>query len=1083
MPGKRLHHFNRGLAIGFEIVGLCGILFLLFWGYLIFRLSHGPMEVGFLTKRIERAVNAEQHDFRFSAGTTVLTWGGRGHPFMFEMRHVQVTRADGTPVLSVERIGVRLSKRHLLFGALVPRVIRVYGPALRIVRDAAGHFALNVGDADADDRPPAAASGQKTPPPALADTPEAVDVLRSFLAQIRNDSRSTFLGGLDEVRVTDAALLYQDKALGVSWKSGDTDIDFRRAGRGLEVGVLAAIGRVPATAALVRGDFLYDWTTRRAEGTVAFSGLDPALLAQKSPELKMFSGAAVPLSGRVFVALDRNFIPQGGRFAFSSGAGKFSLAGFFPAPVPVESARLYGTFDTAAGDLTVRSFSANLGGPRVTGSGTVTPFKDDSGGANGYDIVADAVLRDMPLDSLKTYWPPPLAADARGWVTGHLSGGMATQATLHLALRAPVRVCLRRGAPPWEGLNMPVVKRVGGRIAFHGITVDYFPPLMPVKKVRGAATYDSNSFDLDISGGALGDMRVTHSKIAITGLDAATDTRHSKIDISVALKGPLGTALKVLESKPLGYPQKLGLDTKNAAGDAAVDVDFKFPLYNALKLDDVAVTAKAALDNILLKDVAAGMPLSGGPVALTLGQGALDISGKGVLGTMPVTFDWKKNFLPGAPFDREIRASLPLDDPSMARLGVPAFLQVTGDIPATLTYTEKKTGTAALVFNGDITAAGFTVPAAGYTKQPGVGGTLGMTMEFKNGVLQDINDLNLETDKAQVNGDLTFAPDGKTLSSAALPQVKMGKTDVAVDLDRIAGAYDVSITGPSFDASRILSDGVAPKSDAAAAEETPPVNLAMKVVTLYTGNGGAIGNLSLSMRRNAWGRIDSATATGTAGGKPLKLSYLPGLKGHALHFVADNAGAALSAIGISDGVRGGRLVVSGSPDANDPGRRDMHGTVYMMNFSLVNVPVLGRLLNALSLSGFMELLNGKGIAFHKMRCDFWWKDKGEPQTQKNIRLITIRHGETSGASLGLTFKGVIDDWNNTVDMSGTIIPVSDINKLVSVIPIVGNILTGGGHGIFAATYTVKGSKADPDVTVNPLSVLAPGILRRLFFEK
>ena len=128
-------------------------------------------------------------------------------------------------------------------------------------------------------------------------------------------------------------------------------------------------------------------------------------------------------------------------------------------------------------------------------------------------------------------------------------------------------------------------------------------------------------------------------------------------------------------------------------------------------------------------------------------------------------------------------------------------------------------------------------------------------------------------------------------------------------------------------------------------------------------------------------------------------------------------------------------------------------------------------------------MNGKGIAFKKMRSDFTLTDSGQPDTGQNVRLITLRNGQTSGASLGLTFEGKVDNWNNMLDLSGTIIPISDLNKLVGVIPLVGDILTGGGKGIFAATYTVKGPKNQPTVSVNPLSVLAPGILRKLFFEK
>jgi hypothetical protein len=118
-----------------------------------------------------------------------------------------------------------------------------------------------------------------------------------------------------------------------------------------------------------------------------------------------------------------------------------------------------------------------------------------------------------------------------------------------------------------------------------------------------------------------------------------------------------------------------------------------------------------------------------------------------------------------------------------------------------------------------------------------------------------------------------------------------------------------------------------------------------------------------------------------------------------------------------------------------------------------------------------------------MRAEFFWIDKGQPDTPKNVRALLIKGGETSGASLGLTFEGNIDNWTNLLDITGTIIPVSDLNKMLSVIPLVGDILTGGGKGVFAATYSIKGTKDKPTVIVNPLAALAPGILRKMFFER
>jgi hypothetical protein len=137
------------------------------------------------------------------------------------------------------------------------------------------------------------------------------------------------------------------------------------------------------------------------------------------------------------------------------------------------------------------------------------------------------------------------------------------------------------------------------------------------------------------------------------------------------------------------------------------------------------------------------------------------------------------------------------------------------------------------------------------------------------------------------------------------------------------------------------------------------------------------------------------------------------------------------------------------------------------------VPVLARILNAISPSGFAELLGGgRGINFGRMAADF----------RKEGRLLTLKDLRTSGSALGLTLEGEVDLLTETANLQGTIVPVYGLNRLIGQIPLLGDLLSGGeGQGIFSATWHVRGPLADPDVTVNPLAVLAPGFLRNLFF--
>jgi len=52
---------------------------------------------------------------------------------------------------------------------------------------------------------------------------------------------------------------------------------------------------------------------------------------------------------------------------------------------------------------------------------------------------------------------------------------------------------------------------------------------------------------------------------------------------------------------------------------------------------------------------------------------------------------------------------------------------------------------------------------------------------------------------------------------------------------------------------------------------------------------------------------------------------------------------------------------------------------------------------------------------------------------------------------------------------------------IPVIGALGDAIMGGeGKGIFAARYSIKGPYDNPNVTLNPLSILTPGFLRGLF---
>jgi hypothetical protein len=94
--------------------------------------------------------------------------------------------------------------------------------------------------------------------------------------------------------------------------------------------------------------------------------------------------------------------------------------------------------------------------------------------------------------------------------------------------------------------------------------------------------------------------------------------------------------------------------------------------------------------------------------------------------------------------------------------------------------------------------------------------------------------------------------------------------------------------------------------------------------------------------------------------------------------------------------------------------------------------------------------------------------------------LAIQDGVIYNASMGLTAQGAIDFGRSQIDVSGSFVPAYTVNTMLTKIPLVGVLLSGGENdGVFGVSYRVHGPMSGPTLTVNPLSAIAPGILRRM----
>ena len=125
----------------------------------------------------------------------------------------------------------------------------------------------------------------------------------------------------------------------------------------------------------------------------------------------------------------------------------------------------------------------------------------------------------------------------------------------------------------------------------------------------------------------------------------------------------------------------------------------------------------------------------------------------------------------------------------------------------------------------------------------------------------------------------------------------------------------------------------------------------------------------------------------------------------------------------------------------------------------------------ISVTGAVSALAGPGMDFIRLEGDVALEDGR----------VDIDSARAYGVSVGITAEGFVDTDQDVIDLKGTVVPAYTFNRILGAIPIIGFIVTGGeGEGVFAADYSVEGPIEDPEVSVNPLTALAPGLLRQVF---
>ncbi|MGE0254146.1 MAG: AsmA-like C-terminal domain-containing protein [Alphaproteobacteria bacterium] len=1008
-------------------------------GVVAWQLGRGPMSLDFLTPYIEDELTDPDAPARVRLGRTVLLWAGLERALDVRVLDLRLVGEDGRVFASVPEASVRFSLRALLAGVVAPTSIELLGPRLKLVRREDGVVDLGIDGSEGRDE--------------AADAEAAAAIARLLEGFYLPPAEDRSVGWLTRIAVDSGFLTVDDRRNGVVWMAPRVTFGVDRDARGL-------VGE--GTFVVEQGDLRgrFEVSARWAHGRglelgLGFADMPPAMLAAIEPLFAPLGRIDLPLTGTLAATLGPDLAPEGLTFDLAGGAGTLSLPEFYKDRLAVTALALRGRIEVAAGRLVVDEAMADLGGPAVSLKAEVVHRGDE------LDLRLDGEARAVRLDELARYWPEDLGAVPREWVTGNLKQGTVDVARLHLAGTAPA-------ADP----TALAIRELGGDMAGAGITVHFLRPMEPVRDVRARAVFDADSLTVTADAGEMRGMRLQKATIDIRGLASPPGTLET-IDIAVDVAGGIRPALEVIDQKPLGYASALGFAPSGISGRQRTQVTVKFPLIARLRFADIDVRAEAKLEDVAIEHGPLGQPVAGGSIALSVDPKSLVAAGALQLGPVPMVAKWSERLGSGGGPRRQYEASFALDAAQRRALGINVAPWLDGKVFVRLQHAVADDARASGSADIDLSEARLALAPFDWSKPPGTPGRARARWDVAGERLSALPEISIDAGGLVAAGAATFAAD----ATAAWPSLKrltvsrfsLPGTDVAGGVvfggDR---GPEIELSGRELDL-RGLVERFEHTDDGDGEPLVVRIAPAAPIGRVRLGEETVMANVSGTLELGAEAAHAAHVRATLPGGGDFTLDLdRAGADRRALTINSNDAGVVLHALDWSDNVKGGRLKVVGHFDDKLPGR-PLDAVASIEDFVLLDGPALARLITLVSPIGIVDALSGPGIGFSRL----------EVPLQMTPEKITLRDARARGADLGILANGTITRGSGTLDMRGEIAPVRTLNALLGNIPIIGTLLTGGGEGIFAWTWSAKGTVDDPDFSVNPLSVLTPGFTRRI----
>ncbi len=1036
---------SRLFRLTFRLFAALFALLALFMGYAAWEMSSAPKSFTNLTPYVEFVFARALPGTKAKIAETVLDWDNAKQTLALRCEKAEWRDGKGDLVAFFPTVEMKVGVWGLLRGRILPMEMRADNAQFWITRHKNGTLAFGSVPESEDD----------------GGGVDAFAILRELGGEIANRRLR------HHISIKEAAIAVRDLKRERDWTLNLREISLdhdRKEAKGRAKVEVAQ----KESEAFMNADYVFDREHKRHQVRFNFQDIRLSLLASQHPKLAALAAFDLPLSGTFSFGVDTEVNLSKADLFIEGESGFLREESLWPKPREVKKALFAARYDHDKEKLEVTDFQIDFGGPKLSAKAQAqTPSTSEMiwSRVRGEDspFSVSVTLEDLPIDRFDEIWPKPAIPDARDWIVANLSKGKFTKGEVTI-----------KGHLKWDDLENSSLESGGGTVSARDGRVKYLEGMPPVENVDADATFDLDSMDVKILAGNTGPIRIKPFTLRMTNFNENVQY----ISIPLQLTGPARDVLKLLDSPPLGYAKAIGLRPEDGSGQVEGTLTLRMPMLDALLLKDVEVKADARFKNFGLANMIPKTELSDGDLAFTLDLGGFSLKGPLSFNKVPLQLDWKSRFEVHPESDQPLHEATvtgAVKGDGWIALGLPvADVGIKGETPVTISYANYRKGFSMLSGTVDLKPAAVHVPAIGWRKGHGASARLTFAMDIEEKKNLNLKTIELSGVQAKVKGKASIDPETGAIRDLTLRPFILGRSNASIRFSEPADMTKptkLSVTGEALD---ISGAGEEKREESQEATKGPiasprPKDYSVKLAKLYTSEKGFLSQVLGTAQRDdeGWAKVDfEALAQGDL---PVSVKFLP--EEGALHFsaVADDFGKALLGMGFSETVTGGKLWIDGRGSPEAP--RDIKGLVKITSFSVADWPILARLLNALSPFGFVDLITGES-SFDSLRAEFRWR--GDQLDLSKVR--------APGSVVGLNLDGQVNLADNTLNLNGTAVPFSFMNSIIGSIPLLGDVITGGdGQGVVAANFTVKGSMSNPDISVNPVSLLTPGFLRNLFF--